>query len=39
MAKGEVVVVNGSYGLRILALQDEQALSEPRLALMRWFSK
>ena len=28
MAKGEVVVVNGSYGLRILALQDEQALSE-----------
>jgi flagellar motor switch protein FliN/FliY len=28
MAKGEVVVVNGSYGLRILALQDEQALSD-----------
>lgn len=28
MAKGEVVSVNGSYGLRILSLQDTPTLSE-----------
>jgi len=28
MAKGEVVAVNGSYGLRILSLQDTPSLSE-----------